>query len=319
MAGLLDGRVSVVVPSHDDLATLRDAVASVLTQSVPVRELIVVDDASTDGTADWLARTAGVRSRSIQARSVSVARNAGLAMARGDFVAFLDADDVWHADRLRLAAMQVSLHPGGGLWACTWRREGRRLDRLPARSSLARRTHEVGRDRLLRMNRFQTSTVLARRRTVEAAGGFDPARDGAEDWDLWTRMAGRAPVWLSGVAMVTYRTGTARVSHDALRVYRRGLAMLAAQGAAPADIAWHHLRFAYALWRRGHASAAREAYAAYRSVAGAGAKDRLATMAAFSAFLAWRMARQAGAGAVRRSGNNRIRPEADAQDVRDER
>lgn len=100
---------SVVIPAFNAAATLARAIESVRTQSWPVHEIIVVDDGSNDATAD-IARQFGSNVRLIQQanRGVSVARNAGAAAATGDWLAFLDADDWYVPDRIRLHAEWIA-------------------------------------------------------------------------------------------------------------------------------------------------------------------------------------------------------------------
>jgi len=96
---------SVIIPAYNSEATLARAIDSVLTQSYPAQEIIVVDDGSTDGTADVAARY-GQKLRYIRQENagVSSARNHGAQAACGDWLAFLDADDWYYPDRLRLHA-----------------------------------------------------------------------------------------------------------------------------------------------------------------------------------------------------------------------
>jgi hypothetical protein len=102
-------RFSVVIPAFNSAATLARAIESVRTQSWPAHEIIVVDDGSTDATAD-IARQFGGAVHLIQQtnRGVSVARNAGAATATGDWLAFLDADDWYAADRIKLHAEWIA-------------------------------------------------------------------------------------------------------------------------------------------------------------------------------------------------------------------
>jgi glycosyltransferase involved in cell wall biosynthesis len=292
-------QVSVVIPSHNDLATLPDAVASVRAQTLAAYECIVVSDASDDGTEAWLESQAGVRWRAITARSPSAARNAGLEMASAPFVAFLDADDVWHPGRLALFAHQLAARPEGAIWACTWRREGLPLAPLPSDEWVARHCRRISPDAFLHMNQFQTSTVVARAEALHAVGGFDPKADGAEDWDLWTRLSRVGPVWLTQAPLVTYRTGTGRVSSDGGRVYRQGLGLLARQGADSRRVAWHHLRFAYAFRRQGKEALAQEANAAMPPL---GVAAALLLRLRFGLYLGGRMVRRAIEAVSRRLG-----------------
>ena len=109
----MNGRTSVIIPVRNGERFIAEAVDSVLQQIAPADEIIVVDDASTDGTRLLLA---GIQDRRIQAmdgsgRGVSSARNIGLAAATGEFVAFLDHDDLWPARRhaVLLQALQADI------------------------------------------------------------------------------------------------------------------------------------------------------------------------------------------------------------------
>ena len=106
-------RVSAIVPAYNAEAWLREALDSILSQSAPIHDLIVVNDGSTDGTAAILAEY-GDRIRVVtqQNRGQGAARNAGLARATGDCIAFLDADDIWPADSLRHRAVVLDSQPG---------------------------------------------------------------------------------------------------------------------------------------------------------------------------------------------------------------
>lgn len=105
-------RFSVIIPAFNAAATLARAIESVRQQSWPAHEIIVVDDGSTDATAD-IARQFGTAVRLIQQTNcgVSMARNAGASVATGDWLAFLDADDWYAGDRLRLHAEWVAEDP----------------------------------------------------------------------------------------------------------------------------------------------------------------------------------------------------------------
>jgi len=104
----MNPRFSVVIPAFNSAATLARAIESVRAQSWPAHEIIVVDDGSTDATAEVAVRFDGVRLIKQQNSGVSVARNAGTAAATGDWLAFLDADDWYAPDRIRLHAEWIA-------------------------------------------------------------------------------------------------------------------------------------------------------------------------------------------------------------------
>ena len=138
-------KVSVVIPVHNRERMIRDAVASVLGQTMTDLELIVVDDGSTDGTAQAVESFGDPRVRLIRHehnRGTPAARNSGLEAARGEYIAWLDSDDVARPDRLRLQAGYLDANPAIALvggQAATIRRDGRRSWRPQAPRPL---THE---------------------------------------------------------------------------------------------------------------------------------------------------------------------------------
>ncbi|MBX5468232.1 MAG: glycosyltransferase family 2 protein [Firmicutes bacterium] len=255
--------ISVVIPAHNAAATLGDALDSVAAQCYPVAETIVVDDGSTDGTG------AMVRERYPWARVIATpglgpsgARNAGIAAAQGEFVALLDADDVWHPEKLARQAA-VATDAAVALVAADWVREkGQPWPPVPE----AVPSRPVAYGDLLVLNRFQTSTVLVRRAVWAAVGGFDPSVDGAEDWDLWLRVARVGRVVKIDWPLVVYRDVPTGYSKDVWRVYETMWRMLekhresAPFGPKAREVlwTWHHLRFwvAFALagdWERAEA------------------------------------------------------------------
>jgi glycosyltransferase involved in cell wall biosynthesis len=104
-------RVSVVIPAYDREGTLREALESVLAQGVPDVEVVVVDDGSTDGTAAVAERLAGVRCLRRPHRGPAAARNAGVAAAGGELLAFLDSDDLWAPGKLAAQLALLDAHP----------------------------------------------------------------------------------------------------------------------------------------------------------------------------------------------------------------
>lgn len=182
-------RVSVVIPTRDRAGVLPRAIRSALAQTFGDLEVIVVDDASTDGTPgvvqELAARDARVRAvRSDRAAGASAARNRGIALARGEFVAFLDDDDEWLPEKLE---RQLPRAEGGADVVCSpylfvdaeGREHVRGTAELPGD---ARAT-------LLGGNTVATPTVLARREALLEEGGFDESLHRLEDWELWLRMA----------------------------------------------------------------------------------------------------------------------------------
>src|SRR5258706_6591961 len=109
-------RISVIIPTFNSAALVTAAVDSVLAQTTPPTEILVVDDGSTDDTRQRLAPYAGrLRYLHQQSKGVAAARNLGLKQATGEFVAFLDADDIWHPRKLERQLTAMTANPDIGL------------------------------------------------------------------------------------------------------------------------------------------------------------------------------------------------------------
>lgn len=178
--------VSVIVPTHQRRRLVVRAVESVLSQLFQDLELIVVDDGSTDGTGRDLA-TFGDSVRLLQQpnRGAAAARNTGLAVARGELVAFLDSDNSWLPEHLALLVDALDQNPEAVLSSSLAERS---RGKPQARSAAARVREPL--PRLLIGNTVGSlSTVVARREAVIAAGGFNESLRVAEDADLWVRLA----------------------------------------------------------------------------------------------------------------------------------
>lgn len=184
------------MPMHNAAPFVALAVESVLAQRGCTLELIVVDDGSTDDGAAALApygdRITLIRQDN---QGVGAARNAGLRLARGEFIAFLDADDVWLPGKLAAQLAHLRRNPDLGMvygaWHC-WDGEAPAPQPAPA-ADAATVARESGRlyPHLLLDCFILTSTVLLRREVAEAVGTFDPALKRGEDYDYWLRVAQR--------------------------------------------------------------------------------------------------------------------------------
>ena len=179
---------SVIIPTYNRRDLLVAAIASVQASTAPVREIIVVDDGSTDDTRSVVTGLAADDAR-IQLvtqanQGANVARNSGADQAHGAWLAFLDSDDRWEPDKLRRQFQALGEMPGAvasftGIVAVDGARELYRYD-TPATVSL----HDIRLHNVL----GSTSTVVVRKSAFEQAGGFDPSLPSCQDWDLWLRL-----------------------------------------------------------------------------------------------------------------------------------
>lgn len=191
----------------------------------------------------------------------STARNTGIKATRYPWIAFLDADDVWHAGKLQTQLAVAAAHPGAVAVASDWVRQG--VTAPPVRETGTEPLTTITEKDLLVLNRFQTSTVLARSADIRGVGGFDPRVDGVEDWDLWRRLAARGPIVKVDEALVSYTDVGDSYSKNLVRVYETAMTMVAG-AVAGLDRrtsrrlrAWHHLRFAVAFTLAGNRQQAR--------------------------------------------------------------
>lgn len=185
-------RIAVVIPTHNRAPVLAAALDSVLQQSAPPDECLVVDDGSTDGTENLVRRSyPGVTYLRQPHRGVSAARNLGIRQARADWVAFLDSDDRWMPGKL--AAQRRALESCDRVICHTdelWIRHGRRVN--PMRKH---RKHGGWIYRhCLPLCAISPSASMVRRDVLMDAGGFDESLPACEDYDLWLRLCARHPV-----------------------------------------------------------------------------------------------------------------------------
>ena len=183
--------VSVVIPAYNAAWCVGKAIASVLAQDYSDRELIVVDDGSTDGTAAVLASYgSAIRVITQSNGGMSSARNAGIRAASGEFIAFLDSDDWWLPGKLGLQIELMRSRPELGFCSCAARVEdtdGRLLNLWQCtqwQGSFLAHLFQNGAN-----VPGSCSAVLARRSLVDSVGAFDETLRGVEDPDLWIRLA----------------------------------------------------------------------------------------------------------------------------------
>lgn len=195
--------ISIVIPLYNKRALIGRTLASVAAGDLRDCEIVVVDDGSTDGSAEEARRAAdslGLRNLRIVAREnggVAGARNRGVAEARGELIAFIDADDEWKADHIRTLKELVAAYPQCAVFATGYddvMADGRTVTGAPGNL-----TFEGGRGVL--DNYFEvasetrpplwTSALMVRREALTAVGGFPEGERSGEDLLTWARLACR--------------------------------------------------------------------------------------------------------------------------------
>lgn len=197
--------VSVVIPTFNRAWVLETAVTSVLMQDYERIETVVVDDGSTDGTdhilGPFLDRITLVRQEN---KGVSAARNTGIRLSRGDFVAFLDSDDQWLPAKLRSQVDFFRKHPEADICQTEeiWIRNGRRVNPMNKHQKRSGMIFEPS----LHLCLVSPSAVMMRRRLLDRVGLFDETLPACEDYDLWLRVSVTTPIHLIN-EMLTVKTG----------------------------------------------------------------------------------------------------------------
>lgn len=185
-------RISAIIPTFNREQWLAGAIESVLKQTSPVLELIVVDDGSTDGTAQLVQQYENVKYVHQHQRGPSAARNAGARHARGDWLAFLDSDDRWMPKKIERQVAFLNAHTA--LHAVytneIWTRNGKRVNQ-------GKRHRKSGGwifEQCVPLCIISPSSIMLSRQLWQESGGFDEALPACEDYDLWLRIAAKNPI-----------------------------------------------------------------------------------------------------------------------------
>jgi len=213
-------RISAIIPTYNDAGRLRCAIASVLAQTEPPVELIVVDDGSTDDTRA-VAASFGDRVRYVHQanQGPSAARNTGIRISTGDYIAFLDSDDSWLPEKLArqreafTAAPESALCYTGVRWVNE--QDGSHQDQEandPAAIWPALRFHNC--------ITGSASAVCVKRDCLDSIGGFCEQLTAHEDWDVWFRIARRHPVTAVREPLTVINVRPESISVDVERMQR---------------------------------------------------------------------------------------------------
>ena len=218
--------VSAIIPTYNEAELVVAAVKSALQQSWPSMEVIVIDDGSTDDTRALLEPLSNRIRYVFQSNAGRpAARNRGLALATGEFVAFLDADDVWYPEKIARQLAGLKRHPEAGWAYCRAHltdQKGTILKSSFWPDSFG--TGQIGvsniEDALMAGNlEIHTSTIVVRRDLLRSVGNFDESLATAQDTNMWIRIAHLSPILFMEETLATWRLDTSVVFMDRMQSY----------------------------------------------------------------------------------------------------
>lgn len=254
-------RVSVIIPTYNRAHLIRQALESALTQTYRDFEIIVADDGSTDHTAEVVAQFGNaVTYTPLPHRGQPAAtRNGGLRAAHGEFIAFLDSDDLFFPNKLALQIAAFESHPEVGMVYSNGRffrddpnqPTGHVLDGLPTPSG------QVFAE-LLRGNFLAPAVVLIRRSCLDVVDLFDECSDffAVEDYDLWLRITAQFQVLYVPGEVAAIRRHRQSISRDVATLRGRVLQVLAKMDAFYPDLVGQYCDARHEAYARNHGAIA---------------------------------------------------------------
>ncbi len=241
-------KVSVIIPAYNAMTYLPVTIDNLVRQTFTNFEVLIVNDGSSDDIVEWFSSLSDRRLRLISQanRGISQARNLGIIEAKGEYVAFLAANDLWHPSKLQKQVFCLDRYPHISLvhsWLVL-------IDRVGKSTGQVLKYNLSGwvEPQLLERNQIGSPSVMIRRRCFDSVGLFDPKLRTIEDWDMWIRMSRRYQFMAIAEPLTYYRQYADRMSKNWLVAetnFHRTIEK--AYAAAPAE--WLHLKsrsYAYA-------------------------------------------------------------------------
>jgi glycosyltransferase involved in cell wall biosynthesis len=224
--------ISVIIPVYNSQNTIKDTIESVLNQSFTDFELIIINDGSPDASLDVIGQVKDERIRvfSYPHAGANASRNRGVDRAKGDYISFLDADDLWTPDKLECQLKALQDNPEAAV-AYSWTNCIDESGNFLRRGSYCSFSGEVYAQLLLIDFLENGSNPLIRREALTTVGKFDQSLTHAEDWDMWLRLAASYPFVAVPSPQILYRVSAdsasnnlAKMEADCLRVIERAFA-----------------------------------------------------------------------------------------------
>ncbi|MGB5963087.1 MAG: glycosyltransferase family A protein [Coleofasciculaceae cyanobacterium] len=199
-------KVTVVIPAYNAMRYLPETMETALAQTFTDFEVLVVNDGSTDNTAEWVSQVTDPRVRIVsqENKGLAGARNTGIAHAKGEYIAYLDADDLWEPTKLEKQVRCLDENPEVGLvytWTALADQYGKSTGRVISSHAEGNVWHE-----LIEFNMVCCgSTPLIRRSCFDVVGLFSPDVSPSDDWDMWLRIANKFSFGVVKEALIRYR------------------------------------------------------------------------------------------------------------------
>jgi glycosyltransferase involved in cell wall biosynthesis len=209
--------VSVVIPAYNRADSLVDAVTSVIDQTFGDLEIIIVDDGSTDGTRSLVDSLTDERIRYVRHdvnKGANAARNTGIKLARGRYVAFQDSDDRWHPEKLQRQIAACTTSAAKTCFCAFNRHIGAACTKIPKKSYRIPSGLNDLQGHVLRGSFISCQTLIIDRELVASLGGFDESLPRLQDWELCLRLSQVAPIYFLDEVLVEVVMSDDSVSLD---------------------------------------------------------------------------------------------------------
>jgi glycosyltransferase involved in cell wall biosynthesis len=236
-------RFSVIVPAYNSAAFIAKALDSALSQTLQPAEVIVINDGSSDETLEIVQRFGNkVRCISHENKGLPAARNTGIENAQYEWIALLDSDDLWRADKLERQAAAILENPTADfVYTACYSFFEDKMEKLVPAPPASRIKQE-----LMNWIPFAVSSVVFRRSKAIEIGEFDPAMRLSEEWDMWHRFIKAGAEFVAIDEPLTfYRRSPGGLSHQAARLleYQKVVVRKHIASDAPAvERWWKHAR-----------------------------------------------------------------------------
>ncbi|OKH33363.1 glycosyl transferase family A [[Phormidium ambiguum] IAM M-71] len=211
--------ISVIIPVCNGEKTIKETVDSVINQTFSDFELIIINDGSTDKTLEIISQIKDDRLTvsSYPNAGLSASRNRGIYLAKGEYISFIDADDLWTPDKLESQLKALQENPEAAV-AYSWTDCIDESGKFLGKGSYLSFSGDIRANLLLHNFIDSGSNVLIRTEALKKVGNFDESRKSCEDWDMWLRLASEYSFVVVSKPQILYRMSATSMSVNFLRM-----------------------------------------------------------------------------------------------------